>query len=49
MSSADIALLQPHMQRCSLHLRMNLEQARTPIDFVYFLEEGIGSVARKAG
>ncbi len=44
MSAEDIALLEPHMQRCSLHLRMNLESARVPIDFVYFLEEGIGSV-----
>ena len=44
MSVEDIALLEPHMQRCSLHLRMNLEHPRTPIDFVYFLEEGIGSV-----
>jgi CRP-like cAMP-binding protein len=48
MSSDDIALLEPHMQRCSLTLRMNLEQSRTPIDFVYFLEEGIGSVVAKS-
>ena len=48
MSSRDIALLEPHMQRCSLHFRMNLEQSRMPIDFVYFLEEGIGSVVAKS-
>ena len=47
MSAEDIALLEPHMQRCSLHLRMNLEQPRTPIEFIYFLEEGIGSVVAK--
>ena len=48
MGSEDIALLEPHMERCALHLRMNLEQSRAPIEFVYFLEEGIGSVVAKS-
>jgi CRP-like cAMP-binding protein len=48
MSAEDIALLEPHMERCSLQLRMNLERPKRPIEFVYFVEEGIGSIVAKS-
>jgi CRP-like cAMP-binding protein len=48
MSADDIALLEPHMQRCSLQLRMNLEGARQPISFIYFFEDGIASIVAKS-
>jgi CRP-like cAMP-binding protein len=47
LSQDDLALLEPHLERVSLRLRMTLESSRSPIDFVYFIEEGIASVVGK--
>lgn len=44
MSADDVALLEPHMERCSLELGRPLEHSRKPISSVYFIERGIGSI-----
>lgn len=44
MPADDLALLEPHMQRCDLPLRQILVSPNTPIEAVYFIERGIGSV-----
>ncbi|BAV46763.1 cyclic nucleotide-binding protein [Mesorhizobium loti] len=44
MSADDLALLEPHMQRCELPLRMMLVTPNVAIEAVYFIEQGIGSV-----
>ncbi|RRI06497.1 Crp/Fnr family transcriptional regulator [Mesorhizobium tamadayense] len=44
MSQPDLALLQPHLERCALDLRMTMETAGSKIGAVYFLEEGLGSI-----
>ncbi|WP_027059857.1 Crp/Fnr family transcriptional regulator [Mesorhizobium loti] len=44
MSADDLALLEPHMQRCELPLRMMLVIPNVPIEAVYFIEQGIGSI-----
>jgi CRP-like cAMP-binding protein len=44
MSADDFALLQPHLQRCALELKMTLEMPNSKIEAVYFPEEGVGSV-----
>ncbi|MER9641531.1 Crp/Fnr family transcriptional regulator [Mesorhizobium sp. M0239] len=44
MPADDLALLEPHMQRCDLPLRMMLVTPNIPIEAVYFIEQGIGSV-----
>jgi CRP-like cAMP-binding protein len=44
MSADDLALLQPHLERCILELKTTLEAAGSKIEAVYFPEEGIGSV-----
>lgn len=50
LSPADLGLLAPHLERVQLGLRQSLEIAHQPIDLVYFLESGLGSVvARKEG
>lgn len=50
MSADDFALLQPHMQQCKLPLRRMLVTPNVPIEAVYFIEQGIGSVvARTTG
>lgn len=50
MADDDLALLKPFMQRCDLPLRMMLVTPNVPIEAVYFIEQGIGSVvARSAG
>src|SRR5690606_15778795 len=43
----DLGLLEPYMERFPLQVRMILENSRSPIEFVYFIEEGIGSVVAK--
>jgi CRP-like cAMP-binding protein len=45
----DSALLSPHLERVKLGIRDRLEEHGTPIEFVYFLEEGIGSIVAKVG
>ena len=47
MSANDLALLKPHMKRCDLPLRMMLETPQIPIEAVYFIEQGIGSVVAR--
>ena len=37
-------LLSPHMEHVELPLRFRLEEAHEPIDFVYFLDDGVASV-----
>jgi len=50
LSTADLSLLAPNLERIQLSLRQSLEKAHHHIDFVYFLESGLGSVvARKEG
>ncbi|CDZ70741.1 Transcriptional regulator, Crp/Fnr family [Neorhizobium galegae bv. orientalis] len=46
----DRRLLAPSVERIQLNLRQSLERAHQPIEFVYFLEAGLGSVvASKEG
>ena len=47
MSADDLALLEPHMQRCELPLRMMLVTPNVAIEAVYFIEQGIGSVVAR--
>ncbi|MEO5757648.1 MAG: Crp/Fnr family transcriptional regulator [Mesorhizobium sp.] len=47
MSAADLALLEPLMQRCELPLRMMLVTPNLPIEAIYFMEQGIGSVVAR--
>ena len=50
LSPADLGLLAPYLERVQLSLRQSLETAHRPIDLVYFLESGLGSVvASKEG
>ncbi|MBA3446433.1 MAG: Crp/Fnr family transcriptional regulator [Pseudaminobacter sp.] len=44
MSADDLRLIEPHLERCLLPLKMPLEGFKTPIDFIYFFEAGIGSI-----
>jgi CRP-like cAMP-binding protein len=44
LNREDLALIEPHLDRCELPLRTMLESRKAQIEFVYFLEEGIGSV-----
>jgi CRP-like cAMP-binding protein len=44
LPKADLALLQPHLQRITLPLRYVLEKPNTRIEHVYFMEAGIASV-----
>lgn len=47
---ADLVRLVPSFERIQLSLRQSLEKAHQPIEFVYFLESGLGSVvANKDG
>ena len=48
MSADDLALLEPHLQRCIMDLKTTLEVAGSKIEAAYFPEEGIGSVIAKA-
>ncbi|MGV8937541.1 MAG: Crp/Fnr family transcriptional regulator [Allorhizobium sp.] len=47
LSPEDQALLIPNMDRIQLTLRQMLEKAHQPIEIVYFLESGLGSVVAK--
>ena len=47
LSPGDLYLLGP-LDRVELPVRQTLEQADTPIEFVYFIEEGVASVVAQA-
>ncbi len=47
LSRADLDLLEPHLKRVDLPLRTTLENAKSLIEHVYFLESGIASVVAK--
>ncbi len=47
LDEQDRCLLSPHLERVKLGLRDRLEQRGMPIKFVYFFEEGIGSIVAK--
>lgn len=44
LAPADLALLQPNLQRMSLPLRFDLEKPNKRIDDVFFIDAGIASV-----
>ncbi|RYG94270.1 MAG: Crp/Fnr family transcriptional regulator, partial [Alphaproteobacteria bacterium] len=44
LSDSDLALIMPHADRVPLHVRQVLETAHQKIEYVYFLESGLGSV-----
>ncbi|WP_353646162.1 Crp/Fnr family transcriptional regulator [Mesorhizobium sp. WSM2239] len=47
MSADDLAVLNPHLEPCSLPKNMYLERQRKPVEFAYFPEEGIASTVAK--
>src|ERR1700709_122088 len=47
MSSDELAFLKPHLERVVLKGRDTLEAPDVPIQYVYFIEEGIVSVVAK--
>lgn len=44
LSPGDYRRLRPHLQRIPLTYRQSLYRARRPLDFVYFIETGVGSL-----
>lgn len=44
LSEADLALLEPHLERTRLKLKDPLYEKNRPIERVYFLEDGVGSI-----
>lgn len=44
LASSDLALLEPHLTRVTLHRAMVLSRANELIEAVYFLENGIASI-----
>lgn len=49
LASPDFALLQPSLEKIELPLRRQLELRGRPIEYVYFLESGLGSMVVSAG
>src|SRR5262245_27555669 len=49
MSNADLALLQPHLERVPLKFRQHLQSSNRQIKNVYFPESGIASVVAVSG
>jgi CRP-like cAMP-binding protein len=49
MSNADLALLQPHLERTELKFRQRLQSANRQIKSVYFPHSGIASVVAVGG
>jgi CRP-like cAMP-binding protein len=45
----DYARLRPHLHRIPLEYRQSLYRANKPIDFVYFIETGVGSLVNTMG
>ncbi len=44
LSSRDNAALRPHLERLPLDYKQSLYRADKPVDFVYFIEAGVGSL-----
>lgn len=44
LSAKDYARLRPHLHRIPLEYRQSLYAANKPIEFVYFIETGVGSL-----
>jgi len=44
MSARDYERLRPHLRAISLEYRQSLYRARKPIEYVYFIETGVGSL-----
>ena len=49
LAPADFALLQPHLENIELPVRRQIELRNRPIEHVYFLESGLGSMVVSAG
>ena len=49
LAPSDFALLRPHLEKIELPLRRQLELRNRPIEHVYFLESGLGSMVISAG
>jgi hypothetical protein len=48
LSSADLGLIQPHLESADLPLRLQIEEPNKPIQWVYFPHTGICSVVATA-
>ncbi len=44
LKATDYQRLHPHLERIPLTYRQSLYRARRPLDFVYFIESGVGSL-----
>jgi len=44
LSARDYGRLRPHLDRVALKYRQSLYRAHKPIEFVYFIETGVGSL-----
>ena len=44
LSQEDLALLTPHMQRVEFEQRIVLYDVGSPLDHVYFMEQGVASI-----
>jgi CRP-like cAMP-binding protein len=49
LAPADLALLKPDLESVELPLRRQLESRGRPIEYVYFLDSGLGSMVVSAG
>jgi CRP-like cAMP-binding protein len=48
LAPSDLALLEPQLEPLALELRANLQAANEPIEYAYFLEDGLASVVAHA-
>jgi CRP-like cAMP-binding protein len=48
-SPDDRNLLQPHLEPITLPVRFDMERPHTPIEYVYFMDDGIASVVAEQG
>lgn len=44
LSARDYAALRPHLERLPLDYKQSLYRAEKPVEFVYFIETGVGSL-----
>ena len=44
LSPGDYKRLRPHLHRIALEYRQSLYRAHKPVEFVYFIETGVGSL-----
>jgi CRP-like cAMP-binding protein len=49
LAPADLALLKPDLESVELPLRRQLESRGRPIEYIYFLDSGLGSMVVSAG